>query len=113
MNALASKWEEAEKSYRALFRHDPNNTDIQASLAYVLAQSGKLEEAEKLYRDVTEKNPHNEQLLENYIRVLVAETKTEEAATEFAHFQERFPQSTSTAALAALVTPSGQSAGAE
>jgi tetratricopeptide (TPR) repeat protein len=105
MNALASKWEEAEKSYRDLIRYDRNNTDLLSSLAYVLAQSSKLEDAEQLYRDLSARNPYNEQLLENYIRVLVAEKKTDDATSEFAHFTERFPQSTSITALTTLVTP--------
>jgi tetratricopeptide (TPR) repeat protein len=104
MNALASKWGDAEIAYRALLRSDRTNTDLRTSLAYVLAQGGKLEEAAALYTTLLGENPYNEGLMENYLRVLVGQKNAALAATELAHFAERFPQSASISALTTAVT---------
>jgi len=105
MNALSSKWAEAEKSYRSLLKGDPKNADLNASLAYVLAQNGQLEEAENLYRTLAADNPYNEKFLENYIRMLAAAKKDEDARSALARFTERFPTSDAVDALTRLVPP--------
>jgi predicted Zn-dependent protease len=105
MYTFALRWEDAEKSFINLLTEDPNNTDLEASLAYARAMAGKTAEAELLYTALAAKNPNNERLLENYIRVLMANDKRKEATAQLALFGERFPESTALAALTTLTKP--------
>ncbi|GMO63621.1 MAG: hypothetical protein Ta2A_10820 [Treponemataceae bacterium] len=105
MYTFALRWADAEKSFSSLLKEDPNNTDLQASLAYTRAMGGKSAEAEAMYESLVEKNPNNERLLENYIRVLMANNKQPIAAIQLVLFGERFPESIALTPLTTLVSP--------
>ena len=53
--ALAKDYESAEKCYEKLLSVDPENKDLQISLAYIKGMSGKTEEAASLYKELIAK----------------------------------------------------------
>ena len=89
--ALAKDWGNAEQVFLNLQKKDPENTNIQISLAYIKAMSGKTSEALALYRMLMEKNPTNASLLINYIAVLMADGKYEIAEQQYYVLKKKFP----------------------
>jgi tetratricopeptide (TPR) repeat protein len=90
MNALLSRWNDAEKIYAELLKTDPRNRDIAVSLAYVKAMSRDLTGAESLYRELLVQNEYDQQVHENYIRVLAAQKKRSEALAALEKYKTLF-----------------------
>lgn len=84
-------WINAEDIFQKLLSKDKENLTLQASIAFIKANSGKLEEAAELYREICEKNPSDVVYLKNYISVLIAAENLKAAEREFARLKENFP----------------------
>jgi tetratricopeptide (TPR) repeat protein len=95
MYALAKDWNNAANIYDRLLRRDPENVNLQLSLAYVKAMSGDLDTSIIIYKSLIEKEPDNEEILVNYIAVLLSQGRAELAENQLQELKKKFPDNKS------------------
>ena len=98
--ALAKDWDNALPIYEDLLSRDPENAELAASRAYILAMSGDTDEAFRQYQDLIVKNPNEQSFLENYVALLVDSGRGELAEAQFFLLKEQFPDSKMISSLA-------------
>jgi len=69
----------------------PENKDLQISLAYIKGMSGKIEESAQLYKELMEKFPNDSSLLENYLTLLLFSENLEESEKQYQVLSQKFP----------------------
>ena len=89
--ALGKNWEKAKAIFSEYLEKDPDNLDLQMSVAYVVAMKGDFSEALEKYKALIEKNPDSAELQKNFIALLLSCGRAEMAEEEFSHFKEHFP----------------------
>ena len=98
--ALAKDWDNALPIYEDLLSRDPENAELAASRAYIMAMSGNTDEAFRQYQDLIAKNPNEQSFLENYVALLVDSGRGELAEAQFFLLKEQFPDSKMISSLA-------------
>jgi tetratricopeptide (TPR) repeat protein len=91
--ALGSDWNNAMKVFEDLKSRDPENSEIEASIAYINVMSGNIDAAAVQYRDLIEKYPNEQTFLENYLSLLLDTGRGELAEKQYVLLKERFPDS--------------------
>ena len=91
--ALGSDWTNAMKVFEELKSRDPENSEIEASIAYINVMSGNIDAAAVQYRDLIEKYPNEQTFLENYLALLLDTGRGELAEKQYVLLKERFPDS--------------------
>ena len=89
--ALSKDYVNASKIYSDLLKLDPQNKDLQISLAYVKAMSGEVSESLGMYERLCQSFPNDAVVFENYINILLFLEKKEEAYAQYKIFAQKFP----------------------
>ncbi len=108
-HALSENWEKARLGYEQLLEKDPDNSDLEKSLAYIYARQGDLAHASASYRELVEHNPYDQALLENFITVLIAGNYLEEAEIALHQLKADFPDNSSAQGFEEKITKGWES----
>ncbi len=91
--ALGKDWENALKAYNFLLERDPDNIDINMSIAYILGMKGDTNLSMTMYKDLMLQYPNSQSLIENYIALLISVERCEDAEKQLYVLKEKFPDS--------------------
>ncbi len=91
--ALAQNWEAAQTCYDEMLAKDPDNMNLQLSVAYITAMRGQSDEAIEMFKKLNEENPYVQSVLENYITLLLFVGRAEDAEPLYFSLKQKFPDS--------------------